>query len=189
MSVVSRDRHSLLSPAATAASLASLEAIRQRVTELHLEQLLQRERPFGRTEQGWQNILSAAQDSVVARLEKLNTPEAVWDFAHRCLKDTHLKEVFRSFAVDDVCDCAISAESVRSAVFPEEEHNRFSKDLEAYEFLFRVASFRICNQRLRSRWTWTSLTAAFLFGCSAAIRRLSLIDFFLLDCSNNGDSK
>ena len=141
MSVVSRDRHSLLSPAATAASLASLEAIRQRVTELHLEQLLQRERPFGRTEQGWQNILSAAQDSVVARLEKLNTPEAVWDSAHRCLKDTHLKEVFRSFAVDDVCDCAISAESVRSAVFPEEEHNRFSKDLEAYEFSFSHSKF------------------------------------------------
>ncbi|CAE7338131.1 GIP [Symbiodinium sp. CCMP2592] len=91
----------------TAASLASLEAIKARVTELHLEQLLQRECPSGRSAEGWQNILSTAQLSLEANLASLETTQQVWDFAHRCLKDSHLKEVFRFFAVDDVCEEAI----------------------------------------------------------------------------------
>ena len=101
-------------------------------------------------------------------------------------------EESHDFDCDDVWEAETnlwSGASEASREGDDEEHNRFSKNLEAYDFLFRIASFRICNQRLRSRWTWTSLTAAFLFGCSAAITRLSLIDFFLLDCSNNGDSK
>ena len=80
----------------TAASLASLEAIKARVTELHLEQLLQRERPIGRSAEGWQNILSTAQRTLEAHLATLDTPAQVWDFAHRCLKDSLLKDAFAS---------------------------------------------------------------------------------------------
>ena len=122
--------------AATAASVASLEDIRKRVAELHFEQLLKRDKPAARTEYGWQHILVTAQDSLVARLETLKTPEEVWAFAHRCLRDSHLKDVFRDFAVDDVCDVAVPEETVRSVVFPEQEHDLFDKDLEAFQLSF-----------------------------------------------------
>ena len=59
--------------------------------------------------------------------------EEVWAFAHRCLKGSHLKDVFRDFAVDDVCDVAVPEETVRSVVFPEQEHDLFDKDLEAFQ--------------------------------------------------------
>ena len=55
--------------AATAASEASVEAVRERICQLHLEQLLQRERPEGRSSEGWQKILSTAQSAVEARAE------------------------------------------------------------------------------------------------------------------------
>ena len=97
----------------TAATLASLEAIKARVTELHLEQLLQRERPTGRSAEGWQNILSTAQRTLEAHLATLDTPAHVWDFAHRCLKDSLLKDAFRFFAVEDVCDEAVSEALVK----------------------------------------------------------------------------
>ena len=124
----------------TAASLASLEAIKARVTELHLEQLLQRERPIGRSAEGWQNILSTAQRTLEAHLATLDTPAQVWDFAHRCLKDSLLKDAFRFFAVDDVCAEAISEDLVKETVFATEERPLFEQDLEAFDFSTSAAS-------------------------------------------------
>ena len=113
--------------------MASLEAIRARVAELHLEQLLQREQPPSRTASSWQTILSGIQDACVAKLETLDTPQAVWDFAHRTLKADHLKEAFRFFAVDDVCEFSLTEQQQQDFIHPQEESASFDKDLELFE--------------------------------------------------------
>ena len=95
---------------------------------------------MGRSAEGWQNILSTAQRALEANLAALDTPAQVWDFAHRCLKDSLLKEAFRFFAVEDVCNEAVSEALVRDTVFATEERALFDKDLEAFDFSTSAAS-------------------------------------------------
>ena len=79
-------------------------------------------------------------------------------------------EESHDFDCDDVWKAETnlwSGDSKASREGDDEEHNRFSKDSEAYEFSFSHSKFSHLQQRLRSHWTWTSLTAAILFGCSA----------------------
>ena len=128
--------------AATAASEASVEAVRERICQLHLEQLLQRERPEGRSSEGWQKILSTAQSAVEARVQSIQSLQDLYTFACRCLKDSHLKDVFRSFVVEDVHDCAVSEEVVHSCLHPTEEHPRFEKDCELFEATHRFTGLR-----------------------------------------------
>ena len=78
--------------------------------------------------------MSTAQRALEANLAALDTPAQVWDFAHRCLKDSLLKEAFRFFAVEDVCNEAVSEALVRDTVFATEERALFDKDLEAFDF-------------------------------------------------------
>ena len=56
------------------------------------------------------------------------------------LKDSLLKEAFRFFAVEDVCNEAVSEALVRDTVFATEERALFDKDLEAFDFSTSAAS-------------------------------------------------
>ena len=109
------------------ATAASADALKQRVRELYLEQLLQRERPQGRTGQGWSRILKTAQDALENRLAELHCVDEIHAFALRCIKDDHLREVYLSFCVEDISEFALPAETVHNVVFSSEEHPNFTK--------------------------------------------------------------
>ena len=115
------------------ATAASADALKQRVRELYLEQLLQRERPQGRTGQGWSRILKTAQDALENRLAELHCVDEIHAFALRCIKDDHLREVYLSFCVEDISEFALPAETVHNVVFSSEERPNFHKDLELFE--------------------------------------------------------
>ena len=116
--------------------------MRERICQLHLEQLLQREKPEGRSNEGWQRILSTAQSAVELRVQSIQSLQDLYAFACRSLKDQHLKDVFRSFVVEDVHDSAVSEEVVHSCLHPTEEHPRFEKDCELFEATRRFTGLR-----------------------------------------------
>ena len=107
--------------------------MRQRIRELYLEQLLQRERPVGRTPDGWCKILKTYQDALESRLSGLRTVDELHSFALRCLRDHHLREVYLGFCVEDSCEFALSEQTLQDFVRASEEHPNFDKDLELFE--------------------------------------------------------
>lgn len=121
------------SSSVSTATAASADALKQRVRELYLEQLLERQKPQGRTGQGWTRILKTSQDALEHRLAELNRVDEIHAFALRCIKDQHLREAYWSFCVEDISEYALPAETVHNFVFASEEHPNFHKDLELFE--------------------------------------------------------
>ena len=79
---------------------------------MHLEQLLQREQPVGRSNESWQRILSTAQSAVRTRVNQLDSVNDLFAFACRCLKDPDLNDAFfASFALK-TCTRTQSAKSL-----------------------------------------------------------------------------
>ena len=89
-----------------------------------------------------QRILSTAQSAVELRVQNIHSLQDLYTFACRSLKDHHLKDVFRSFVVEDVHSCAVSEEVVHSCLHPIEEHPMFEKDCELFEATHRFAGLR-----------------------------------------------
>ena len=58
------------------------------------------------------------------RLESLDTIESLWLFGEKCLKKSHLREVFREFGFQDVFASATSQQVQTASVFPVEECER-----------------------------------------------------------------
>ena len=92
---------------AITATEGSLQNLRDRVATYHLEQLLARRQPEGRSNESWQRILETVQTSLVAKLDSLHSVNSIWQFAHRTLKCEDLKAAFREFAFDDVSEFAV----------------------------------------------------------------------------------
>ena len=85
---------------------------------------MQRERPFNRSAEGWEKILSTAQEGFEAHLSTLDSVPKVFAFGERCLKDTDLKEAFRYFALEDSHSAAIAWEEQVRSLHPEQECER-----------------------------------------------------------------
>ena len=118
---------------ATAASELSAEALRQRVRELYLEQLLLRPRPEGRSAEGWQRILQGFQDSLEVKLKTLHHISDIHSFALRALRDSHLREVYIGFCAADTSEFSVPEDVVASCVFPTQESDLFEQDLELFK--------------------------------------------------------
>ena len=104
-------------------------ALRSRIHELYL----QRERPVGRTPDGWYKILKTCQDALESRLVACTRVDELHSFALRCLRDHHLREVYLGFCVEDSCEFALSEQTLQDFVRASEEHPNFDKDLELFE--------------------------------------------------------
>ena len=118
-----------VAPPATAASELSAEALRQRVRELYLEQLLLRPRPEGRSAEGWQRILKGFQDALELKLQTLHYICDIHSFALRALRDSHLREVYIGFCAADTSEHSVPEDLVASCVFPERESELFEQDI------------------------------------------------------------
>ena len=108
----------------TTATLEGLEQLKERLHSLYVEQLCERPRPAGRSPESWDNILSTFRVSFENKLATLSTIESVWKFGERCLKREHLREVFRHFGFEDVCNTSISQSIQAASLYPLEESER-----------------------------------------------------------------
>ena len=73
-----------------------MQNLRDRVATYHLEQLLGRKKPEGRSHESWGKILDTVQASLVAKLDSLHSVDSIWRFAHRTLKCEDLKVALES---------------------------------------------------------------------------------------------
>lgn len=101
-----------------------MEAVKDRLTDFYVEQLVQREKPSNRSAESWQKILATAREGFEAHLSTLNSVQQVLAFGERCLKDTDLKEAFRHFALEDSHRAAIAWETQVRSLHPEQECER-----------------------------------------------------------------
>ena len=101
-----------------------MQAVKDRLTEFYVEQLVQRERPSNRSSEGWQKILATAREGFEAHLATLTSVQQVFSFGERCLKDTDLKEAFRHFALEDSHSAATSWDVQVRSLRPEQECER-----------------------------------------------------------------
>ena len=102
----------------------SLQAVKDRLTEFYVEQLVQRERPTNRSAEGWQKILATAREGFEAHLSSLDSVQQVFAFGEKCLKDRDLKEAFRHFALEDSHGAAVAWEEQVRSLHPEQECER-----------------------------------------------------------------
>ena len=98
-----------------------MEAVKDRLTDFYVEQLVQREKPSNRSAESWQKILATAREGFEAHFSTLNSVQQVLAFGERCLKDTDLKEAFRHFALEDSHRAAIAWETQVRSLHPEQE--------------------------------------------------------------------
>ena len=107
--------------------------MRDRIATYHLEQLLNRKQPEGRSERSWQSILDSVQTTLISKLDSLHSVEELYRFAHKTLKVEHLKEAFREFVFDDVSEFALSEQAQQDFIHPDREAFSFERDLELFE--------------------------------------------------------
>ena len=108
----------------TTATCEGLALLKERLHSLYVEQLCERPKPIGRSGTSWDNILRTYRTSFENHLESLDTIESVWLFGEKCLKKSHLREVFREFGFQDVFASATSQQVQTASVFPVEECER-----------------------------------------------------------------
>ena len=118
---------------ATTATEGSLQSVRDRVATYHLEQLLNRKQPEGRSERSWQSILDSVQTSLISKLDSLHSVVELYQFAHKTLKSEDLKEAFREFVFDDVSEFAVPEQAQQDFILSEREAPSFERDLELFE--------------------------------------------------------
>ena len=124
---------------AITATEGSLQNLRDRVATYHLEQLLARRQPEGRSNESWQRILETVQTSLVAKLDSLHSVNSIWQFAHRTLKCEDLKAAFREFAFDDVSEFAVPEQVQQDFLHSNSESPSFDRDLEVFDLSFPLS--------------------------------------------------
>ena len=106
----------------TTATCEGLALLKERLHSLYVEQLCERPKPIGRS--GTLGTIFLAPIGQANRLESLDTIESLWLFGEKCLKKSHLREVFREFGFQDVFASATSQQVQTASVFPVEECER-----------------------------------------------------------------
>ena len=120
---------------AITATEGSLQNLRDRVATYHLEQLLARKQPEGRSNESWQRILETVQTSLVAKLDSLHSVNS----AYRTLKCEDLKAAFREFAFDDVSEFAVPEQVQQDFLHSNSESPSFDRDLEVFDLSFPLS--------------------------------------------------
>ena len=120
---------------AITATEGSLHNLRDRVATYHLEQLLARKQPEGRSNESWQRILETVQTSLVAKLDSLHSVNS----AYRTLKCEDLKAAFREFAFDDVSEFAVPEQVQQDFLHSNSESPSFDRDLEVFDLSFPLS--------------------------------------------------
>ena len=115
------------------ATLAAVEAAKEHLRTFYLEQLLQREKPSYRTEQGWRTILVTAQNALNQRLESIHSLEELFQFAGKCLKDPELRAAFEFLSAEECVEQAIPWENQLEFLRSSAEHHNIERDLSLFE--------------------------------------------------------
>ena len=110
-----------------------MEAAKEHLRTFYLEQLLQREKPSYRSEQGWQTILATAQSALDQRLEEIHTLEELFRFGGKCLKDPDWRTAFEFLSVEDCVEEAFPWEKQVEFLQSTEEHPNLDRDLSLFE--------------------------------------------------------
>ena len=110
-----------------------MEAAKDHLRTFYLEQLLQREKPSYRSEQGWQTILVTAQSALDQRLEEIHSLEELFRFGGKCLKDPDLRTAFEFLSIEDCVEEAFPWEKQVEFLQSAEEHPNLDRDLSLFE--------------------------------------------------------
>ena len=140
-----------------------MQNLRDRVATYHLEQLLGRKKPEGRSHESWGKILDTVQASLVAKLDSLHSVDSIWRFAHRTLKCEDLKAAFREFAFDDVSEFSIPESVQHDFLHSSSESSSFERDLELFNLSFSLSEQSLSGDCVRAAASSPASSSARVF--------------------------
>ena len=141
-----------------------MQNLRDRVATYHLEQLLGRKKPEGRSHESWGKILDTVQASLVAKLDSLHSVDSIWRFAHRTLlKCEDLKAAFREFAFDDVNEFSIPGSVQHDFLHSSSESSSFERDLELFNLSFSLSEQNLIGDCVRAAASSPASSSARVF--------------------------